>query len=124
MDEFQKSTLAKPIDSVFYRVLVDEGLKTPASVFQAALKGILQVDLVPQLKKVQCPALIVWGDKDMICLKNGQETMMNNLKDAKLVIYEGSGHSPHWEVPKRVAVDLLHFFQSIQLKSNETKGKK
>lgn len=124
MDEFQRSTLAKPIDSAYYRVLVEEGLKIPVKVFQAALKGILQVDFVPQLKNIQCPVMIVWGDKDAVCFKKGQDLMASNIKKSKLVIYEGAGHALHWEEPKRFADDLQQFVQSMQFIRHETKRKK
>lgn len=124
MDGFQKATLAKPIDSAFYRVLVEEGTKTPARVFQAAFKGLLQVDFAPQLKSVKCPAMIIWGDKDAFCFRKGQDVMAKNIKQAKLVIYEGVGHSPHWEEPQRFTSDLVQFVHSLQSSSHGTKAKK
>ena len=124
MDWFQKATLSKSIDSAYYRLLVDEGTKTPVRVFQAALKGIIQVDFVPQLKNIQCPALIMWGDKDAFCFRKGQDAMANNIQKAKLVVYEGVGHALHWQEPKRFVNDLLQFIQSNQLNHHETSAKK
>ena len=46
MDDFQRATLADPIDSAYYNLLVDEGTKVPASVFQAALAGLMQVRIL------------------------------------------------------------------------------
>ena len=124
MDEFQKATLAKPVDSAFYRMLVDEGVKTPVRVFKAALKGLLQADLVRDLRTVHCPALIFWGDKDAFCYREAQERMTSNIKKSKLVVYEGAGHSLHWEDPKRFVNDLVPFVQSLQTHSYGTKAKK
>ncbi len=124
MDGFQKATLAKPIDSAFYRVIVEEGVKMPVSVFKAVLKGLLQVDFVPQLKNIHCPALILWGDKDAFCIRKGQDLMANNIKNAKLVIYEGVGHALHWEEPERFVKDLLKFIHSAQPDRHETNTKK
>ena len=124
MDEFQRATLAKSIDSAYYKLLVAEGTKTPVRVFQAALKGILKVDFIPQLKNIQCPALILWGDKDAFCFRKGQEAMARGIKNAKLVVYEGVGHALHWEEPRRFVTDLVQFVQSIQSVDHETKIKK
>ena len=75
MDEFQKSTLANPIDPDYYKVIVAEGMKVPASVFQQALKGIVEANLMSDVKKINLPVLIFWGDKDTVCLREGQERM-------------------------------------------------
>ena len=115
MDEFQKSTLVKPIDTAYYRVLVGEGMKTPLHVFKAALKGILEANLVAQLNKIECPVLILWGDKDSVCFRNGQDVMASKIRNAKLVIYEGVGHALHWEEPKRFVTDVEQFIQSSGL---------
>ena len=113
MDEFQKATLAKPIDSVYFNLLVDEGIKVPASVFKAALSGIMGVDLREQLKQVKAPALIFWGNLDSFCTYKGQETMVNNIKNSKLIIYGNTGHALHWEEPKRFAGDLVNFINDV-----------
>lgn len=60
MDDFQKATLADPIDSAYYNLLVDEGIKVPSSVFKAALEGLMNVDFTEQLKQITAPALIFW----------------------------------------------------------------
>ena len=124
MDGFQKSTIANPIDSAYYRVIVAEGMKTPVRVFQSVLSGIMQVDFVPQLKNIQCPVLVLWGDKDAFCIRKGQDLMTTHLKKAKLVIYEGIGHALHWEEPKRFVNDLMQFIQLVQLNGGETNIKK
>ena len=124
MDEFQTATLSKPIDSAYYRLLVDEGTKAPVRVFRAALKGILQVDLLPQLKNITCPTLIMWGEKDAFCFRKGQDAMARGIRNSKLVIYEGVGHALHWQEPKRFIKDLQNFIQANQLNSHETKTKK
>jgi len=113
MDEFQKSTLAKPIDPVYYDTLVAEGLKVPARVFKAAFKGLMEVDYTYELKKIDRPVLIFWGDKDAICFRNDQEIFIKEINNAKLLVYEGRGHALHWEEPQRFANDLVAFVNSI-----------
>ena len=114
MDAFQKGTLSKPVDPVFYQTVVAEGMKVPVSVLQAALKGIVETDLSALLKNIRCPVLILWGDKDSFCFRKGQDKLVNNLKNSKLIIYKNVGHALHWEEPKRFADDLIHFVRSLQ----------
>ncbi|HEY0679679.1 MAG TPA: alpha/beta hydrolase [Chitinophagaceae bacterium] len=113
MDDFQAATLAKPIDSAYFKLLVAEGMKCPVRVFQAALKGLIETDLSADIKKITAPTLIFWGDKDGFCLRNGQDKMANAIKGSKLIIYEGTGHALHWEEPQRFVGDLTQFIKSL-----------
>lgn len=112
MIDFQQATLAKPIDSAYFNLLVDEGIKVPASVFKEALKGITSVDLSEQIKQINAPALIFWGNKDAFCTYKGQELLANNIKNSKLIVYGNTGHALHWEEPKKFSEDLLNFIRS------------
>jgi pimeloyl-ACP methyl ester carboxylesterase len=112
MEAFQKSTLAKPIDPAYFNTIVSEGMKTPAAVFKAATNGIMEVNFTDRLKEVKKPVLIFWGDKDGICLRAQQDLMLQQLPDAKLIVYENTGHALHWEEPTRFAGDLLRFIRA------------
>ena len=109
MDEFQKATLAKPIDPNFYNLLVNESTKVPARVFQESFTGLMEVDYTAQLKNITAPVLILWGTKDSFCLQADQEQFMKELKNAMLFVYERTGHALHWEKPARFAKDLVAF---------------
>ncbi|HET6722324.1 MAG TPA: alpha/beta hydrolase [Chitinophagaceae bacterium] len=113
MDDFQKATLADPIDSSYYNLLVDEGIKVPSSVFKAALEGLMQVDLTEQLKQINAPAVIFWGNKDAFCTFKGQELLVNNIKNSRLIIYGNTGHALHWEEPKKFSEDLINFIDNV-----------
>ena len=113
MFEFQRSTLAKPIDSAWFNLLVDEGLKCPLPVFKAALNGLMKTDLTAGLKKLSVPVLIFWGDKDTVFYKKGQDNLRKVLKNEKMIIYEGTGHALHWEEPQRFANDLSAFIEQL-----------
>jgi non-heme chloroperoxidase len=114
MDEFQKATLTKPIDPEYYETLVVEGTKVPAWVFQAAMKGIVEVDFAGQLKSIKAPVLIFWGDKDAFCTRDGQDTFIKNIPNSRLIVYEGTGHALHWEEPARFVKDLIGFINGLK----------
>lgn len=113
MDEFQKSTLARPIDPAYYNLIVDEGLKVPANVFKAAFAELLKVDYTNQLKLITAPVLVFWGDKDSFCSKKDQEQLISGIANSKLIIYENTGHALHWEEPARFAKDITAFVNNI-----------
>jgi pimeloyl-ACP methyl ester carboxylesterase len=110
-DAFQQSTCAHPVDPAYYKVLVGESLKVPPFVWKAAMNGIIKTDLRSQLNKIQAPVLIVWGDKDGFCTKAGQDAMLREMPQARLLIYEETGHALHWEEPKKFAADLTAFIK-------------
>ncbi|MGZ8552296.1 MAG: alpha/beta fold hydrolase [Chitinophagaceae bacterium] len=109
MDEFQKSTLAKPIDSAYYNLLVAEGLKVPVRVFKAALTGLMNADYTKELKNIKVPVLIMWGTKDGIFSRTNIQLLVQEIRDARLLVYEGTGHALHWEEPVRFVNDLVGF---------------
>jgi non-heme chloroperoxidase len=109
MDEFQKSTLSKPIDPSFYNLLVNESVKVPARVFKESFSGFMEVDFSAQLRNITAPVLLFWGTKDSFCSQADQEQFMKELKNAMLFVYERTGHALHWEQPARFAKDLVAF---------------
>jgi non-heme chloroperoxidase len=109
MDEFQKGTLAKPIDPAYYNLLVAEGMKVPLWVFREAFKGIMNTDFTNQLKSIKAPVLVMWGTKDTYCTQDAQEQLVKGIRDVRLLVYERTGHALHWEEPARFVTDLVGF---------------
>ena len=114
MEEFQRGTVVRPIDSGYFNTIVEEGLKLPLYVFQAALKGLLNHELVEELKKVDKPALVFWGDKDNFCFESDQLVLVNSLSRSRLVTYPDTGHALHWEEPQKFVADLTDFIKEIR----------
>lgn len=109
MDEFQKATLAKPIDSNYYNLLVAEGIKTPGWVFKQAMNGLMERKLANEIHKIKVPVLLFWGSKDSFVGRNDQQIMRSAIRQSKLIVYEGTGHALHWEEPRRFVDDLVDF---------------
>ena len=111
--DFQVSTLAKPIDSLQLAVFIDESLKLPLHAWKGIAAGLIGVDLTKDLGTIESPVLILWGSKDIICFKTDQENFERNLKNEKMIVYEGTGHALHWEEPERFAADLVNFINGL-----------
>lgn len=107
--EFQKSTLAGELDEAELNRYVSESRRVPARVWIEAMKGMMPADYLSELKKVNVPALIVYGNKDMIIPLRDQEELATAIRNVQLVIYQNAGHGLHWEEPERFANDLLAF---------------
>jgi non-heme chloroperoxidase len=113
-EAFQKSTVSKPVDSLMMNLWINESMKVPLYVWKEAMNGIMSVNYTTQLKSIGVPVLIFWGSNDSICFKAGQEGFIQNLKNAKLIVYDGTGHALHWEQPERFAADATTFVNSLK----------
>ena len=75
-------------------------------------------DVSRQLASIAAPTLIIWGDQETIVSRADQETLANGIPGARLVIYNGHGHAPHWEDPARIAADLAQFVEPAAVRAH------
>ena len=111
--EMQSGTLAKPVSEDFFEILVAEALKVPARVWREAFHHLLNQDLSEEVRNIRAPTLIVWGDQDAILTRADQDVLVEAIRGSRLVVYEGAGHSPHWEGPNRFASDVATFVETL-----------
>jgi proline iminopeptidase len=68
-------------------------------------------DIKPQLHKITCPTLVTVGRDDWITPVAASEVIVELIPDARLVVFEKSGHSPQIEEAelwRKVVRDFLH----------------
>jgi non-heme chloroperoxidase len=95
-----------PLPEEFLEGLVAESRKLPAHVWKAALDGLVAFDDAADLGRITASTLLIWGDHDAVVSLEDQQRLRDAVPDARLKVYPETGHSPHWERPERVAVDL------------------
>jgi pimeloyl-ACP methyl ester carboxylesterase len=69
---------------------------------------------IPHLKKcaadiADIPALLVWGDQDVLVPLSSAQEMVKHMKNVKLVVLERVGHLPYEEAPDEFNQALLDF---------------
>jgi pimeloyl-ACP methyl ester carboxylesterase len=107
------STLARAMDPAHFDAVVAETLRVPAFVWHAVFQGFLATDdFTSQLERVSAPTLLAWGDRDTYALRSAQDRLLDAIRSARLVTYEGGGHAFHWEDPSRFAGDLVAFLHT------------
>jgi pimeloyl-ACP methyl ester carboxylesterase len=67
------------------------------------------LDLRPQLRTIEAPALVVVGDDDMIGGAVCADRIMRELSDARLVTIPNSGHFVYVEQPEAFRAALIDF---------------
>ncbi|MEW5915897.1 MAG: alpha/beta hydrolase [Gemmatimonadota bacterium] len=111
VQEFQASTIHKPVSPEFLKTVVSESQRVPARVWRAVLEGIVDPRDPWALKGVTFPTLIVWGAEDTYFPKPEQDLLVRAIPNAKLLVYQGTGHAPHWERPTDFVKDLEVFLK-------------
>lgn len=60
-----------------------------------------------ELGAIDCPVLLVWGDRDRMVYASGAERVLAEVADARLELIEDCGHCPQIERADRVAELVL-----------------
>jgi pimeloyl-ACP methyl ester carboxylesterase len=108
--EFQESTMLRPPPPEFVDMVVREAAKLPARAWRQILQDLMALDLGPELAAIRVPTLLLWGDGDTFVGRSDQDRLLA-IPGARLVVFEGIGHDPHWEDPLRAA-ELVALFMA------------
>lgn len=107
--EFQLSTIFHPPADGFVNAVIKESLNLPARVWREVIAEMLSPKAQVELARIKVPTLILWGDKETIFPRSEQDLLLAALPNARLKVYEDTGHAMHWERPERFARDLQEF---------------
>lgn len=90
------------------------------AAFQKTVAGCDHRTVTPWLSKVQCPVLVLMGDKDPDWSKPLEESqwIASNFKDVENVAVEGAGHAPMLEKPEFVGEKVIAFTQRVRTGGN------
>ncbi len=69
-----------------------------------------RLDSVPTLETIDCPALVLCGDEDMLCPPKYHTLMADRIPGARLRIVDNCGHISSLEQPEVVTRELQQLF--------------
>jgi pimeloyl-ACP methyl ester carboxylesterase len=75
---------------------------------------VLEPDLVEIYGKFKFSTTIIWGSQDTIIASEDMRTLAVKLPKAKLVVYDGAGHSAYKDQPDRFKHDLLELYANAE----------
>lgn len=107
--EFQESCVAQPVPAGFMEAIIDGSSRVPARVWKAYLRDLIAADVPTESGTIAAPTLILWGDEDAFCARGDQDALVAAIPQARLSVYRGTGHCPHWEQPARAAAEIAAF---------------
>ena len=77
-----------------------------------ATYAMLMTDYSGQLRRMNVPTLLIWGQQDQVTPLRIGKVLATNLPEAGLVVFEDTGHSPVSEKPDRFRMWLQRFADS------------
>lgn len=92
---------------------VRDGLRMPAHAWKSILHGLCEATPPTESGTIEAPTLILWGGRDTLLPRSGQEILAARIPGAVLKAYPDVGHLVLWECPERVAEDATAFFRSL-----------
>ncbi len=93
----------------FWPILVHDALRSgPLTLLQAG-QELLNKDIQDDLKSVQAPTLLVWGEHDRLVPPSLSATLLKEIADARLVILKKAGHVPMFDRAQEFNAALLEF---------------
>ncbi|MGI5874646.1 MAG: alpha/beta fold hydrolase [Bacillota bacterium] len=99
-----------PVDEELMEYVKQDTGNIPAEAWKAIARGVSDSYLCNYLKDIDQDCLIVWGDLDDAA--EIQKKVLNDIVNAKFVVYENVGHNIQWEQPERLAEDIDRYFQT------------
>ena len=72
-------------------------------------QNIISVDLRYDYQKINCPTLIIWGDKDYDTPLKDAYYINKKVNDSGLIIYKGAGHFSYLNYPQ-LTINILNKF--------------
>lgn len=76
-------------------------------------RTMAELDLGNQIRRIDCPALVICGEKDTANMKAARE-LTGIIRNAKLQVIGGSGHEVNIDAPEALAGILYDFFSKVK----------
>lgn len=98
----------QPLRRLLYRAIgAEDYVATPGLV--GTFVRVVNEDLSEHLRRVRCPALLVWGSRDADTPLSTAERMLKLLPEARLSVLQGAGHFSFLDEPGQFVASLREF---------------
>ncbi len=82
-----------------------------ARILEVAHRLLPELNAPFRLDRIDCPVLLVWGDRDRLVFATGADVVLREVPGSRIVVIENCGHCPQVEAADRLA-DLLDAFSA------------
>ena len=92
---------------------VRDGVRMPARAWIGILAGLMAADPPTEAGSIRTPTLILWGAKDELLARGGQDALADAIPGSRLRIHQEAAHLLLWEQPEWVAHAVADFVQGL-----------
>ncbi len=96
------------------KYLKNVGRISPA-IFLSLLNEMEKQKILKRVHKIECPTLIIGGEKDIIIPNYLQNVLHRHIKHSELYIVKNAGHAPQSEYPDNVNTRIATFIRKNKL---------
>ncbi len=113
-DAFYALTMARPpFVPRFVKAAIAADYVARRDALAEIFEGLFGQDpLDDRLGDLTAPTLVLWGSEDQLVHPSCADAFVAGIPNARKVVYDGIGHMPMLEVPKRSATDYRRFLIS------------
>lgn len=115
ISSYPRTPLGRRLAALEYELYsVRGGRPSPAAAFNALFPAVGPAfHRLAHLPEIACPALLLWGDRDVVFPPSVAEDAARVMRRAELRIEKNLGHAPHHEAPDRILAVLLDFIRRL-----------
>lgn len=95
--------------------IISELERTPAEVTAALHRWVVDIDLVAELPKIDCPTLVLTGELDTLTSVDDAQLMAREIPNARLRILAGYPHNVAYTQPALIVPIVRRFLDEQEL---------
>lgn len=103
----------QPVPADFLANQERAALTIPTHVWRQTYSGLLTATPPLDAGQIIVPSLLIWGAADDMLPRSAIDQLNAEIREARLRVYERTGHMVLWEQPERVAEDILLFIGGV-----------
>ena len=106
---FKNTPGLKWIANIMKRYVGSSDYKNASEIMRGILVSSINLEMKDDIKKINCPTLLIWGEKDTaVPIKRAYE-LKELIKDSKLITYSGATHYAYLEKKNEVIKEIKAF---------------
>jgi len=103
----KKITQSQKLRKIFYKFVREHDYEKANPIVRKTMQSLISVDLLPILKNISVPTIIIWGKEDKATPVKDAYLMKQQIKNSTLFIIENARHSPQFTNTKEVIGNIL-----------------
>ncbi len=105
--------MGRTLDMDVFSDLAGSFVELDFETYAETLRCLGEHDACDQVDQVQCPGLVITGDRDIMTPVSTARHIQSRMKDCSMVVIESATHYAAVEFPQRVISSVEEFLQRV-----------